>query len=137
MAAGCRRSDAPGVGIRVALVDDHSLFRSHLAATLARQAGVAIVFEAAAGVAAEEALLSLDPDDRPDVMVLDVDMPRGGGIVAARRVHALCPQLRIVAMSMHDDPGLVSAMKDAGAQAYIAKSRPLRDLLAAIRGNAN
>ena len=63
-------------------------------------------------------------------------MPRGGGIVAARRVHALCPQLRIVAMSMHDDPGLVAAMKDAGAQAYIAKSRPLRELLAAIRGSS-
>jgi DNA-binding NarL/FixJ family response regulator len=119
----------------VALVDDHSHFRAQLAAALARHAGAAVVFEAADGVAAEAALRTLAPAERPDALVLDVDMPRGGGIVAARRIHALCPALRIVALSMHDDPGLVAAMTGAGAQAYVAKGRPLRELIAAIRGN--
>ncbi len=137
MACALRTDHAWFVGFRVALVDDHSQFRSHLAATLARQPDVAIVFEAADGVAAEATLRSLDPSSWPDVIVLDVDMPRGGGIVAAKRVHALCPAVRIVAISMHDEPRLVEAMKNAGAHAYIVKSRPLRDLLAAIRGSSN
>jgi two-component system response regulator NreC len=68
----------------------------------------------------------------PDVVLMDVDMPHGGGIAATRELRHEFPGLRVIALSMHDDTGLVQAMTDAGACAYVRKGEPLPVLLAAI-----
>jgi DNA-binding NarL/FixJ family response regulator len=136
MAAARRHAHASPVSIRIALVDDHAQFRTYLADVLSRQPGLAVVMQAQDGVEAAAALDALDPGDLPDVVLMDVDMPRGGGIAATREIARDYPGLRIIALSMHDDPRLFDAMRQAGACAHVLKGEPLPVLLAALRGSA-
>jgi DNA-binding NarL/FixJ family response regulator len=122
------------VSIRIALVDDHAQFRSYLATALSRQRDFAVVLQACDGPSAVRALAACGGASLPDVLLIDVDMPNGGGIAATRRILRDHPGLRIIAVSMHDDPRLVDAVLAAGASAYVIKGEPLVHLLAAIRG---
>ena len=71
---------------------------------------------------------------RPDVVVLDVNMPDGGGQRAAREMTEVAPEVRIIAFSAFDKALIRKVMTAAGADAYISKSGNIRELLAAIRG---
>lgn len=121
------------MSIRIALVDDHEQFRKYLADVLSRQSGIDVVLQAEDGVFAAEALGELPQADQPDVLLMDLDMPRGGGIAATRNITLAHPQLRVIALTMHDDAGLVDAIRDAGACAYVSKADSLAVLIAAIR----
>jgi DNA-binding NarL/FixJ family response regulator len=136
MAAAGPPAHAAQVSIRIALVDDHTQFRNYLAGVLSRQPGLAVVMQAQDGVAAAQALNALPPGELPDVVLMDVDMPRGGGVAATRRIAREHAGLRIIALSMHDDPRLCDAMREAGACAHVLKGEPLPVLLAAVRGSA-
>src|SRR6187549_2070029 len=114
MAATQPPAHAARVSIRIALVDDHTQFRNYLAGVLSRQPGLAVVMQAADGVAAANALNALPPGELPDVVLMDIDMPRGGGIAATRRIAREHAGLRIIALSMHDDPRLADAIREAG-----------------------
>ena len=87
-----------------------------------------------AGVAGDAAeAVDIARREQPDVAVLDVKMPAGGGPRAARDIRAVSPATRIIAFSAFDDDGAKSEMKQAGAEAYLVKGVSIRALLSAIR----
>jgi PAS domain S-box-containing protein len=115
--------------IRVILADDHPVVRQGIACLLQEQPGIEIVGEAGDGMAAIEMARRL----RPDVVVMDVSMPRLNGVEATRRLSREMPAIRIVGLSMHDAKDMAPGMLQAGAAAFLTKGGPMEDLIAAIR----
>jgi PAS domain S-box-containing protein len=123
-------STASGPRMRVLLVDDHQIVRKGLAGLIAVGEGVEVVAEAGDGISAVELAKSL----QPDVIVMDVNMPRMNGIEATRQIKAASPQIRIIGLSLHEQDELALAMKEAGADGYVAKNAPAKEILEALRG---
>jgi DNA-binding NarL/FixJ family response regulator len=121
------------VAIRVVLLDDHAPFRSYLARLLAQQEPLVVVGEAGELDALLQLLAGLAPGRTPDVLLMDVGMPHCSGPALTSAVLTTHPTLRVLALSMHDDPAFVAAMMAAGARGYILKDDPLTDIVAAIR----
>lgn len=114
--------------IRVAVADDHPMFRAGVVMSLREEAGIEIVGEAADATAA----LSVAQAELPDVMVLDIAMP-GSGLEAARRIAVACPATRIVMLTVsEDEDDLLAAMK-AGASGYVLKGAGGSELAGVIR----
>jgi PAS domain S-box-containing protein len=129
------RSDGPhrlrreGDRIRVLLVDDHKIVREGLAALLAGQKDIETVAQAADG---EEAV-SLAARLKPDVVVMDVSMPKLSGIEATRRITAQAPAIKVIGLSMFESEEMSLSMKSAGAAAYLSKDRASETLCDLIR----
>ena len=121
--------EVPGRRIRVLLADDSPVMRGGLAHLLQLQADIEVVDQAADGLQAVLMALQL----QPDVVVMDVSMPRLSGVEATRRIHSQLPQVRIIGLSMHDEQEIATAMSDAGAAAYMTKMAPPNRLIATIR----
>jgi PAS domain S-box-containing protein len=115
--------------LRVLLVDDHTMVRRALAATLEDAADVCIVGEAADGLDAVHAVERL----QPDVVLMDFAMPRLDGLEATRRIKASWPAVRIIGLSMYDEADRAAAMIEAGASAYLSKTGDIDVLLDTIR----
>lgn len=111
------------------IADDHVLFRQGLARLLREQPGWSVVGEVGNG---EDAVASIGAL-RPDVALIDVEMPGIGGIEAARRVREVSPGTRIVALSMYANTHYQERMRRAGAAAYVRKSQPIEELVDTIR----
>ncbi len=107
------------------------MVRQAFARLLAAEPDLEIVGEAADGKAAVELALQL----QPDVVTMDVGMPVLDGIEATRQIHAQCSHVRIIGLSMFENTEKSKAIREAGAAAYVTKSAPAEELLAAIRGN--
>jgi DNA-binding NarL/FixJ family response regulator len=121
MAAG----DAP---IRVLVADDHPVVRRGMTALLASLAGVEVVAEAATGAeAVREAQLT-----RPDVVVMDVQMPAMDGVEATRRLTTLLPEVAVLVLTMFEDDETVLSAIRAGARGYLLKGAEQDDILAAL-----
>jgi two-component system, NarL family, response regulator LiaR len=118
--------------IRVALADDHEVVRAGVRDILETTADVVVLGEAADGQAAVELALQL----RPDVMVMDVQMPRMNGIEATRRIRSEAPFVRVLVLSAFDDPPYIRAVLDAGAQGYVLKTAEEAAILRAVRSTA-
>lgn len=118
--------------VRVLLVDDHPLYRSGLRALLTAVPDVEVAGEAATGDAAVELSSVL----RPDVIVMDLQMPGGSGIEATRRLIAADPALGVLVVTMFDDDHSVFAAMRAGARGYLLKDADEDDVLGAIRAIA-
>lgn len=117
--------------LRLVVVDDHAVLREGLAAILNAEEDIEVVGQ---GGSAEDAV-RLARSQRPDLALLDIDMP-GGGLEALRRIAAEFPETRIVILTAsQDDDHLMSAMKD-GARAYVLKGVGARDLLRIVRAVA-
>lgn len=112
--------------IRVYLVDDHALFRAGVRAEIG--ASVEVVGEAAT---VDEAVLGI-LDDRPDVVVVDVHMPGGGGRAIIERVLADWPEAVFLALSVSDSAEDVVAVIRAGARGYVTKTIDAGELVNAI-----
>ncbi|MGH3407231.1 MAG: response regulator [Streptosporangiaceae bacterium] len=112
---------------RVVLVDDHGLFRSGVRAELGRQ--VDVVGEAEDVQPAIELINSL----LPDVVLLDVHLPGGGGQAVVQAVKAAHPQVRFLALSASDAPEDVIAVIRAGARGYVTKTISTAELADAVR----
>jgi signal transduction histidine kinase/ActR/RegA family two-component response regulator len=123
----------PGAGlkVRVMLADDHLVLRQGLASLLAAEPDIAIVGEAADGQQAVSLACSL----KPDVILMDMSMPRLNGVEATRIIHNDHPGIRIIGLSMFEDTERAQAMREAGAVSYLTKSGPVGDLIAAIRAS--
>jgi DNA-binding NarL/FixJ family response regulator len=105
--------------LKVAVVDDHEFYRQGLIITLGRIENVEVILEAADG---EEFLSKVDSSNVPDVVFMDISMPRMGGVEATIKALEKFPELNIIALSMFDEPEYVESMLEAGANGFIVKS---------------
>jgi two-component system, NarL family, response regulator NreC len=119
--------------IRLMLVDDHEVVRTSLKTYLETQPGLKVIGEADSG----EAALLLAPDICPDVIVMDITMPKMDGLVATRRLMETCPQIKILALTVHEDKQYLFEMLAAGASGYVTKQAAAEELVEAIRTVAN
>lgn len=119
--------------IRIVVADDHPLFRDGLRALLDSVSDTAVVGEAATGEEAVAAALSL----RPDVVVMDVNMPDLGGIDATRRIVEATNDVTVLVMTMHEDDEAVFSAIRAGARGYVLKGAAQEETLRAIRSVAS
>lgn len=115
--------------IRLLLADDHTLMRQGLRAILDKEADIRVIAEAQDGREAVRKARGL----KPDVVLMDISMPRFTGIEATERLRAELPKTQVVALSMHDGDEQVEAVLQAGARGYVLKDAPATELLAAIR----
>jgi len=128
--------EAPVAGnrpIRVLLADDHPVLRKILANQLGSQAGVEVVGAACDGQEAIEMALQTCPD----IVLMDVTMPRMDGIEATRCITARLPEVRVIGLSMHEEEDFMAAMREAGAVAYLKKGLSAESLRAAILASAD
>jgi DNA-binding NarL/FixJ family response regulator len=115
--------------IRVLIADDHPVVRRGIGALLASLDGVRVVGEAADGAAAvREAQLT-----RPDVVVMDLQMPSMDGVEATRRLATAVPNTAVLVLTMFEDDEAVFAAMRAGARGYLLKGAGQDEILAAIR----
>lgn len=115
--------------IRILIVDDHSMVRMGMAGLLAMESDMDVVAEAEDLEQAVAAFTS----HRPDVVLMDVRMPGGGGLEALARIRALDSSARVVILSTYDLEEPILAAHAAGACGYLLKSIRFDDLVAAIR----
>jgi DNA-binding NarL/FixJ family response regulator len=115
--------------IRVLLVDDHTILREGVCALLAGEPDMAVVGEARDGLEAVEQVDQLEPD----VVVMDMVMPRMNGLEATAQIKKRHPDVRILILSMYDDDEYVQQIFQAGAAGYVLKRVAAADLVRAIR----
>jgi DNA-binding NarL/FixJ family response regulator len=115
--------------IKVLLVDDHALFREGVAEIFAAEDDITVVGEAENGFEAVE----LAEREKPDVVLLDVEMPVMGAERAIEEILRASPSSRVLVLSMYDEPRLVRKLLSLGAHAYIVKSARREELLGAVR----
>src|SRR4029077_2251623 len=114
--------------IRVVLADDHPVVRDGLAAMVNQQADMEVVAEASDG---EEAI-ALYEQHRPDVMVLDLRMPKRDGVSVVQRVLELHPKACILVMTTYDGDEDIFQCLSPGAKGYLLKDAPRQEILSAI-----
>lgn len=113
----------------ILIVDDQRIFRESLRLLLSRQADLQVVAEAANGV---EAMAEIGRV-RPNVVVLDVAMPKLNGLETLRQIRKRFPDLRVVVLSSYNDEGYVIDALSHGAAAYVLKDQSVADLVLAVR----
>lgn len=116
------------MAVRILVVDDHPVVRNGLRALLELQEGWVVIGEAADGAEA------LEKADRltPDVILLDISMPKMNGLQACRLIRKAVPASEILMVTQHDSPQMMGEALNAGARGYVVKANAGRDLLAAV-----
>ena len=114
---------------RIVLVDDHPVFRDGLRAALEGVADVEVVGEGADGQEAVTLALAL----QPDLILLDLAMPKVTGLDAMRQLHELAPDVRVLVLTMAEDVDSLAAAMRAGARGYLLKGIDREGVLRAIR----
>lgn len=121
-----RQTEKP---VRVLVVDDHTLMREGVAAVIARQSDMIVMGQAADGAAA----LSLIEKEVPDVLLLDLRMPKMDGMTVIEKLRPRYPALAIVVLTTYDtDDDILRALR-AGAKAYLLKDTPPDELAECVR----
>lgn len=118
-----------GVDVRVVVVDDQQLIRESIAALLDLQVGITVVGTAGDGVLAIEVV----KETGPDVVLMDVRMPRMDGVTAAAELRLIAPAAKILMLTTFDDEAYVRGAVQGGAAGYLLKDRPADEIAAAIR----
>ena len=111
------------------IADDHAILRSGLRLLVNSQADMEVVSEAPDG---EQAVRAAH-ETRPDVALMDLTMPRTGGMRALQEIVRNCARTRVLVLTMHDDPAYLLSVLAAGASGYVLKRSVDAELLAAIR----
>jgi DNA-binding NarL/FixJ family response regulator len=115
--------------VRILVVEDYESFRRFICATLHKEVEPQSIFEASDGVQAIELARTL----RPDLILLDIGLPKLNGIEAARRIRELAPQSRILFVSQESSVDVVQEAFSAGASGYVVKTDAARELAAAVK----
>jgi DNA-binding NarL/FixJ family response regulator len=115
--------------LRILLVDDHLVVREGLKALVNAQHDLEVVGEASDGLSAIPKAEEL----RPDVAIVDVSMPGLGGAPTVERLRKTCPQVKILALTVHEDKGYLRLLLEAGASGYALKRAGAEELILAIR----
>jgi CheY-like chemotaxis protein len=128
-----KANGGPRRALRVLVADDHKIFREGLIALLLQEPYLVIVGESGDGQEAVDLARHL----RPDILIVDVSMPRMNGIQVASLLSRELPGLKIVGLSMHERDDMADAMRSAGAVAYCAKNAPVEVLVNILRDAAS
>ena len=127
MCPSSNRSKISG-GFRILLADDHPLMRQAIRTILENHSDVSIIGEASNGVEAVELVKAL----KPDVIIMDINMPRMDGIEATKHIKTVQPSLIVIGLSVNDTGQVKEAMKWAGADAVLVKDAATEQLYDAI-----
>ena len=114
--------------IRVLLVDDHPLVLAGVRSSLLKYDRFEIVGEAASGPEA----INRAKECLPDVVVMDITMPGMNGLEATKCLRAICPQTKVLILTVHEKKEFIREMIQAGARGYVRKNTPPSDLVSAI-----
>lgn len=115
--------------IRILLVDDHAILRSGLSALLELEPDMEVVGEASTGEEALERVRAL----RPQVVIMDIDMPGMGGLEATRQIQAMELGTKVLVLTSHAEADYLLPVLEAGGSGYVQKTKADEDLIAAIR----
>jgi two-component system, NarL family, response regulator LiaR len=115
--------------VRILLVDDHAVVRSGLGAVISTSDDMILVGEAGDG----EQAIQLCERFQPDVVVMDLLMPKMDGVAATEAIHKRWPQIKIIALTSFKEKEYVEGALKAGAMSYLLKNVSANELLAAIR----
>lgn len=114
--------------LRVVLADDHEVVRKGLRALVDECAGMEVIAEARDGAEA----LALARKLKPDVLVMDLSMPTMDGATATEQIRRECPEVRVIALTAHDDRAHLTRLLRAGASGYVLKRSAADELVRAI-----
>ena len=114
--------------MRVLVVDDHPAFRRAVTSALNMVKGIEVIGQAGGGVATRTAITS-----DADLVLMDLSMPDLDGIEAMRRIHRTKPELPVVILTAHADPGVEREAREAGASGFLAKGTALEDLVIVLQ----
>ena len=123
----------PGESLRILLAEDHEMVREGLKALVNAQGDMEVVGEAADGREA----VSRAQELLPDVLVMDISMPGLNGLKATERIKRLCPGVRILTLTRHNDAGFIQQLFAAGSSGYVLKQSASTELVRAIRAVAS
>ena len=118
--------------IRVVVADDHKVVRAGIRELLADEPDIEVVGEARDGREAVEFALA----QRPDVVVMDINMPELSGVEATRQIRAAAPEVHVLALTAYQDDPYVYGLLDAGASGYILKTAEGQEIVRAVRATA-
>src|SRR5918993_2336044 len=115
--------------IKVAIADDHTLFRTGVKTSLASRKDIQMIAEAENGMQ----LLNLLKHIKPDVILLDIHMPIMDGYATLPEVKKLYPEIKVIMLSMNNDPSIITKMMEIGANSYLTKESDSETIYQAIR----
>lgn len=118
--------------IRILIADDHVLFREGMKSLLKSEDGIELIASASDGLEA----LELAGELRPDIVLMDVTMPRMNGIIATGKIVSKFPDIKVIVLSMHSDRRFIAETLKAGARGYLLKESSPQTVVEAIRSVA-
>ena len=123
-----KKPDTEGV-IKVAIADDHALFRAGVKTALSAKKDVELIAEADNGMQ----LLNLLRHIEPDIILLDIQMPIMDGIQTLPEIRKLRPEAKVIILSMHNDHSMISKLMEIGANSYLTKNSDSETIYQAIK----
>lgn len=117
------------MAIKIIIADDHQLFREGIVKLLSTSNNIEVVAQAKDG----EDVITKAKEHNPDIVLMDIGMPLMNGIKATRVIKKELPEIKIIALSMHDEKQYVQDILDAGASGYLLKSCTYDELIKAIK----
>lgn len=115
--------------IKVAIADDHALFRTGVKTSLSARKDIQMVAEAENGMQ----LLNLLKHVKPDVVLLDIQMPIMDGLTTLPEIKKLYPDIKVIMLSMHNDHSMISRMMEIGANSYLTKESDSETIYQAVK----
>lgn len=114
----------------IGIVDDHTLFRKGIVSLLSESDEIDILFDASNGIEMQE---TLNPNILPQVILMDINMPKMDGYAATKWITKTYPSIKVLALSMYDDDKPIIEMLKSGAGGYLLKESKTSDLITAIQ----